>query len=131
MAPHPITKDLRESIYADAIALIARTDERQPTVEQVARAVATSRRQLQRVFREIGGTSFREHVVATRIDRARRMLLDGVPVGEVSRRCGYTHTSHFTRAFRRRHGITPSALVSGERPREAFAATFRPAHARD
>jgi AraC family transcriptional regulator, regulatory protein of adaptative response / methylphosphotriester-DNA alkyltransferase methyltransferase len=131
VAPHPLTKDLRQSIYADATAHIARADDRQPTVDEVARAIATSRRQLQRVFREVGGTSFREYVVAARLDRARCLLLQELPIGEVSRRCGYTHASHFTRAFRRRHGITPSALVGGESHEEGFRVTFRPATAAD
>ena len=111
MAPHPITKDLRESIYSDAVAIIAASGDHQPTIAEVAHRVATSRRQLQRVFREIGGTSFREHVVAVRLERARELLADGVAVGEVARRTGYTHTSHFTRAFRRHHGLTPSAYA--------------------
>ena len=121
MAPHPITKDLRESIFADACSIIAQAGDRQPTIADVASAVATSRRQLQRVFREIGDTSFREYVVGARLDRARRLLLEGVPVGEVARRTGYTHTSHFTRAFRRRHGLTPSAYARDGGRRLQFA----------
>lgn len=111
MAAHPSTRGFRESIYADACAVIDQAGDRQPTIAEVAHAVATSRRQLQRVFREVGGTSFREHVVASRLDRARILLESGVPVGETAKRVGYTHTSHFARAFRRHHGVTPSTYA--------------------
>jgi AraC family transcriptional regulator of adaptative response / methylphosphotriester-DNA alkyltransferase methyltransferase len=109
VSPHPTTRNLRASIYVDATEVIAAAGDRQLTVAEVARAVATSRRQLQRVFREIGGTSFREYVVAARLDYAKELLEQGVPVGLVARRTGYTHTSHFARAFRRHHGVKPSA----------------------
>lgn len=104
------TRALRESIYADAVAFIEAADHH-PTVEEVARAVATSRRQLQRVFRDVGETTFRQHVLAARLDHARVLLADGMPVGEVARRTGYSHASHFSRAFRRHHGQSPSAFV--------------------
>lgn len=32
------------------------------------------------------------------------------PVGDVARRVGYCHPSHFARAFQRRYGVSPSTF---------------------
>ena len=59
------TLSRRQDIYRDAVAVIRQDYAADLTVETVARAVATSRRQLQRVFDEVGGVSFR--LVLTRV----------------------------------------------------------------
>jgi AraC-like DNA-binding protein len=109
------TRQNREALFAEAIAVIDEAEGRHLTVDEVARRIATSRRQLQRVFEEVGGVSFRDYVVRHRIERAARLLEQGLPVGEVARRAGYGHASHFARAFRRRYGVAPSAYARGER----------------
>ena len=114
--PREYTRRHREALYAEAIAVIHSCESEQITVDEVARRIATSRRQLQRVFVEIGGVSFREFVVSSRLRRAADMLHQGVPVGEVARRTGYGHASHFARAFRRFHGVSPSSYARGVRP---------------
>ncbi len=113
--PREYTRRHRETLYAEACELIGSSDNEQLTVDEVARSIATSRRQLQRVFVEVGGVSFREFVVASRLKRAAELLRHGVPVGEVARRTGYGHASHFARAFRRLHGVSPSAYQRGVR----------------
>jgi AraC-like DNA-binding protein len=113
--PREYTRRHRETLYAEACELIGSSDNEQLTVDEVARTIATSRRQLQRVFVEVGGRSFRDYVVSSRLRLAAEMLRQDVPVGEVARRCGYTHASHFARAFRRVHGVPPSAYARGIR----------------
>jgi AraC-like DNA-binding protein len=113
--PREDTRRHRETLYAEAVEVIHASDAEQVTVDDVARRIATSRRQLQRVFVEVGGVSFRDYVVSTRLQRAAELLADGVPVGEVARQIGYGHASHFARAFRRLHGVTPSAYARGVR----------------
>jgi AraC family transcriptional regulator, regulatory protein of adaptative response / methylphosphotriester-DNA alkyltransferase methyltransferase len=114
--PREYTRRHREALYAEAIAVIGACDGEQLTVDEVARKIATSRRQLQRVFVEVGGVSFREFVVTSRLQRAADLLTEGLPAGEVARRTGYGHASHFARAFRRVHGVSPSAYSRGVRP---------------
>ena len=109
------TRHHRETLFAEAVSVIREAHGAQLTVDDVARRIATSRRQLQRVFEEVGGISFRDYVVQSRMDRAARLLSTGVPVGEVARRAGYGHASHFARAFRRQHGVSPSEYARGAR----------------
>ena len=73
------------------------------------RRVASSRRQLQRAYAEIGHTTFRDHLTAVRMDRAAEMLRGrGLTVREVAHRVGYRQPAQFAKAFRRQHGASPS-----------------------
>ena len=80
------------------------------SLASVARSIATSRRQLQRVFGE-RNTSFREELQRVRMDHAAVLLLrDGIPVSAVARAVGYRQPAQFSKAFRRHHGCPPSRL---------------------
>ena len=72
----PGTIDRRRQLWLDASAEIERRYAEPLTVADVARSIGTSTRQLQRVFDEVGERSFRAHLAAVRMDRAREMLLD-------------------------------------------------------
>jgi AraC family transcriptional regulator of adaptative response / methylphosphotriester-DNA alkyltransferase methyltransferase len=82
----------------------------------VARSIATSRRQLQRVFGE-RRTSFREELQRVRMTRAAELLRQGgTPISKVARLVGYRQPAQFSKAFRRHHGCPPSEMrPSGER----------------
>src|SRR3712207_5476412 len=110
------TVDRRRRLLEDATAEIARRYGEPLTVAEVARSIGTSARQLQRVFEEIGGSSFRTHLTDVRMDRARELLLDGRPtVRSVAARVGYSQPAQFAKAFRRRHGLSPSELRAQRR----------------
>ena len=68
--------------------------------------MASSRRQLQRAYAEIGNTTFREHLTAVRMERAADMLRTR---GTTVR---YRQPAQFAKAFRRHHGASPSAYRS-------------------
>ena len=73
--------------------------------------MASSRRQLQRSYAEIGNTTFREHLTGVRMDRAAELLATrGLTVREVAHRVGYRQPAQFAKAFRRHHGLAPSAF---------------------
>src|SRR3712207_5070933 len=57
--PRPSTLDLRAELLRDARAILEREYAEDLQLDDVATRIATSRRQLQRVFTEIGGRSFR------------------------------------------------------------------------
>jgi two-component system response regulator YesN len=100
----------REQIYRDALAVIARDYAHDLTVDAVAHSVATSRRQLQRVFVEIGGVSFRNVLTTVRMREASRLLREtSMPVGRVARAVGYRQPAQFAKTFRSLYGQVPSA----------------------
>jgi AraC family transcriptional regulator of adaptative response / methylphosphotriester-DNA alkyltransferase methyltransferase len=107
----------RQAIFEEAIAALERdyADE-SLALSAVARSIATSRRQLQRVFAE-QGTSFRAELLRVRMARAAELLGSGAaPVATVARAVGYRQPAQFSKAFRRHHGRPPSRMrPAGER----------------
>src|SRR3712207_8927981 len=69
-------------------------------LDDVAGRIATSRRQLQRVFAELAGTGFREELAAIRMERAAELLRGPLPVGEVARRVGYRQSAQDRKSTR-------------------------------
>ena len=105
----PATIRLRTSLFEDAVAIVETEYASDLSLDDIARRVASSRRQLQRAYSEIGETTFREHLTAVRMDRAAELLrIRGLTVRDVAHRVGYRQPAQFAKAFRRHHGIAPS-----------------------
>ncbi len=118
----PTTISFRTSLYEDACAIVHEEYAQDLSLDDLARRVASSRRQLQRAFAEIGDTTFREYLTAVRMDRAADLLTErDLTVREVAQRVGYRQPAQFAKAFRRRHGSAPSMFRSQAR----FAAASR------
>jgi AraC family transcriptional regulator, regulatory protein of adaptative response / methylphosphotriester-DNA alkyltransferase methyltransferase len=106
----PATKSLRRSLYEEATRIVNDEYAADLELDEVARRVASSRRQIQRVFAEVGHTTFREHLARVRMDRAAELLASGGPtVREVAARVGYRQPAQFAKAFRRHRGQAPAA----------------------
>jgi AraC-like DNA-binding protein len=123
----PTTVHHRTSLFEEATAIVAEEYAGDLALDDIARRVASSRRQLQRAYAEIGRTTFREHLTAVRMERAADMLAAREPtVREVARRVGYRQPAQFAKAFRRHHGVAPSdfrlrRLERGLRPAQPAA----------
>lgn len=105
----PSTIRYRTRLYEDVCSLVEREYASDLQLEDIARRIASSRRQLQRAFAEIGRTSFRDHLAAVRMKRAAELLLSpDLTVKEVASRVGYRQPAQFAKAFRRTHGVPPS-----------------------
>ena len=105
------TRNRRRAVYEEAIQIIERDYASDLDLDALARRIATSRRQLQRVFAEVGDTSFREYLARVRMRHAARLLREGAtPVREVAQSVGYRQPAQFAKAFRRHHGTSPSSL---------------------
>lgn len=77
------------------------------TVGDAAQELAMSTRYLQNLFEEIGSTPS-GWLRAARLARARTMLLSGsARVFEVSERCGFKDSAHFSRCFTDAYGVSP------------------------
>jgi AraC family transcriptional regulator, regulatory protein of adaptative response / methylphosphotriester-DNA alkyltransferase methyltransferase len=110
------TVRLRTSLFEEAVAIVAEEYERDLALDEIARRVASSRRQLQRAYAEIGNTTFRSHLTAVRMDAAGELLSRGpLTVREVAHRVGYRQPAQFAKAFRRHHGASPSSYRARRR----------------
>jgi AraC family transcriptional regulator, regulatory protein of adaptative response / methylphosphotriester-DNA alkyltransferase methyltransferase len=112
----PATIRHRTSLFEDATAIVEAEYAADLSLDDIARRVASSRRQLQRAYAEIGRTTFRDHLTAVRMQRAAEMLTGrGLTVREVAHRVGYRQPAQFAKAFRRHHDVSPSAYRSRSR----------------
>jgi AraC-like DNA-binding protein len=62
---------------------------------------------LLRAFSDAYGLSPHRYQQSRRIARARRLIIEGLPLAEVAAACGYADQSHLNRWFRRVQGTTP------------------------
>jgi AraC-like DNA-binding protein len=89
-----------------------RLDDDAPSLERLARELGTHPSHLVRVFRREYGLPPHRYVVGRRLDRARPLLLAGMPIAEVAATTGFHDQSHLTRHFRALLGTTPGAFRS-------------------
>ncbi len=79
---------------------------------EIAHALGISRRHLHRLFAG-SGTTFCEELLAMRLEQACAALANQrngrLTVAEVAFQCGFADPGHFTRRFRERTGLSPSA----------------------
>ena len=105
----PSTISHRTSLFDDAVAIVESEYATELSLDDIARRVASSRRQLQRAYSEIGETTFRDHLTSVRMDKAAELLsARGLTIREVAFRVGYRQPAQFAKAFRRHHGVSPS-----------------------
>ncbi len=110
-AKRPATIQRRHELFAEAATIIEAEYDIKLALDDVARRVATSRRQLQRAFAEAGETSFRTYLQRIRMERAADLLRGSEsPVNQVASAVGYRQPAQFAKAFRRHHGTPPSSF---------------------
>lgn len=77
-------------------------------------------RQLSRIFIQQCGESPHQYITRLRLDRA-RILIENTPsasVKEIAFECGFASPSHFTMAFKKNLGISPSAYAARKMKRK-------------
>lgn len=108
-AAEPPVPKLDDALASIAAVTDLAVNEGYPRVDWVANKLGLSRRTLQRQL-ERSGTSFQGVVDATLARQARTLLETGrKPITDIALQLGYQDTAHFTRAFRRWTGSSPSA----------------------
>ncbi len=109
MPQRPSTFDERHRLYLLTRAIVQRYYPSELTVESVAKALAISPRQLQRIYAQFSDTTFHDDLVGQRLEAAARLLATpSITVRDAAQRVGFHQSPHFARAFRRRYGVSPS-----------------------
>jgi transcriptional regulator GlxA family with amidase domain len=105
----PATRAARRTLFAEAAEILANEASRPITLEEVAHRIATSPRQLQRVFTEHAGLGFRSYLRRLRLSNAADLLTGtDLSVGEIADAVGYGDASQFAKSFKRMYGVSPS-----------------------
>jgi len=105
--PVPLDPD---QVVADTIERYLRDNADRPIrLRDLAAQVHLSERHTSRVFRRVVGTSIRSFLLNLRLEiAAQRLLEERRSITEVARACGYSDVRHFSTAFRRGTGLTPT-----------------------
>jgi transcriptional regulator GlxA family with amidase domain len=94
-------------------AVRARYAEFDLTLADIAQEVGMSPRSLQRIFREVGGTEFRAHLLRLRLETAHRLLshkTDGLTIRATAHAVGYRQSGGLRQAFVKFYGYPPSTI---------------------
>ncbi len=81
------------------------------TLDEAAGLLHAHPAHLVRAFSGAFGIAPHQYLTARRLDRARRLLLEGRSPGEVAAATGFYDQSHLTRSFKRLVGTTPGRFV--------------------
>jgi AraC-like DNA-binding protein len=81
------------------------------SLESAATDLGVHPTQLVRAFTRRHGLPPHRYLTGRRVDRARRLLLDGMPPAEVATAVGFYDQAHLTRHFRRMLATTPAAYA--------------------
>ncbi|MEM9330532.1 MAG: GlxA family transcriptional regulator [Pseudomonadota bacterium] len=93
----------------EAIILMERNLETTLAIGEIAKRVAISQRQLDRIFRRHTGVSPVRYYLEARLDRARGLVTQTeLPILDVAVACGFSGHAQFTRAYKNRFDVTPS-----------------------
>src|SRR4051794_1185505 len=107
----------RRDIWESATAYIAAHLVESIDLDDLARASFSSRRQVQRVFAEVGDTTVRAHIHRVRMQAAAEQLAwRHLTVREVAKAVGYSQPAQFAKAFRRCYGVAPSEWRADAEP---------------
>jgi AraC-like DNA-binding protein len=110
------TRERRRALKQEAMTIITTEYAGVLRLHEVARRIGASNRGLQRALAEGGEGSFSQALRDRRLEVAARLLATScLPISQVAERVGYSSAQHFTRAFRRRHGLPPRAFRQAAR----------------
>ena len=117
----------RRRLYLLAHAVVARHYRRELTLAAVARALASSPRQVQRAYAQFGEKSFNQDLRERRMSVAAGLLFEQptITVADVARLVGYRQPAHFAQAFRRSYGLAPASFRAQARANRARALAAR------
>ena len=81
------------------------------SLDEIAACVGISRYYFCRLFKQSTGLSPHQFVIQQRVERAKQLLRQGkMSLTEVAIACGFSHSSHLHRHFKRLTGVTPKAF---------------------
>jgi len=80
-------------------------------IETLADRMCISRSQLNRKINALTGMSTSNYSIQLRLGHACKLLLEDTdtPIGEIALHCGFDDAAYFTRIFKRRIGVAPTA----------------------
>ncbi len=84
-----------------------------PSLIELSKTIDLSLKNLKKGFKEIYGKPVYKYLFDFKMERAKQLLSNGnLNVNEVSYDLGYSSSSHFIAAFKKKYGITPRTYIN-------------------
>lgn len=78
-----------------------------PTLQELAAIAGTNTFKLKNGFKELFNNTVFGYLSEMRLDQARTLLQEGIPIKEVADRTGYSSVQHFSTSFRKKFSMPP------------------------
>jgi AraC-like DNA-binding protein len=99
---------LRDFYIQEAVTYIEQNYQRDITVEELANVCKLNRSYFSKLFKESMRCPPQEFLIRMRLSKATDLMkTSSASIGEISAVCGYPNQLHFSRAFKKRYGISP------------------------
>ena len=99
---------LRDYYIQEAVTYIEQNYRRNLTVEEIAGVCKLNRNYFSKIFKESMGCTPQEFLIRMRLAKATELMrTSDTPIKDISVVCGYPNQLHFSRAFKKRFGISP------------------------
>lgn len=106
-----VTSPYDRFLVEKAIKFAQKTEYTQLTAVDLANRLGISQGHLWRLFKRVMDVTPQQYLSNQRLDKGKELLLQGKSVKRVASILGYTAPSSFSRAFRARVGLSPSAFI--------------------
>ena len=83
-------------------------------LREIAGAIGTNSSYLSRLFHEETGMTVTEYLNRVRVERAKDLLEEDVPLKEIVHRCGFRSYGYFLKIFKEYIGKTPKEFLRDE-----------------
>ena len=99
---------LQDFYIQEAVTFMEHNYQRELTVEEIADMCKLNRSYFSKMFRDSMGCPPQEFLIRLRLSKAaERLKSTRASIGAISAACGYPNQLHFSRAFKKRYGLSP------------------------
>ena len=99
---------LKDFYIQEAINYMEHNYQRELSIEELADVCKLNRSYFSKLFKENMGCPPQEFLIRLRLSKAAELMKSSkASIGEISAACGYPNQLHFSRAFKKRYGVSP------------------------
>lgn len=99
---------LKDFYIQEAVVYMEQNYQRNLTVEEIADTCRLNRSYFSKLFKESMGCPPQEFLIRMRMIKATELMrAGGTSIGDIAVQCGYPNQFHFSRAFKKRYGVSP------------------------
>ena len=99
---------LKDFYIQEAINYMEHNYQRELSVEELADVCKLNRSYFSKLFKDSMGCPPQEFLIRLRLSRAAGFMKGTrMSIGDIAARCGYPNQLHFSRAFKKRYGVSP------------------------